>query len=174
MAKIAIIIAPRGFRDEEFKIPYEILKEKNEVEVFSTEKGTAKGMLGMEWKVDKDLNELNVEKFDAILFTGGSGTRIVRKDERAIEIVKKAYEKNKIVGAICWAPTILAKAGILKGKKATVWLGFDPEYKMRTDEVLEKFGAIFENKNVVIDGNIITANGPNAAREYALKILQML
>jgi protease I len=93
-----------------------------------------------------------------VVFVGGSGSKQYFEDPEALEIAKKAYEKGKIVAAICIAPVILANAGILKGKKATVHHGNEQE--------LEKKGANYINQNVVKDGKIITACGPSAAREF--------
>ncbi len=173
--RIAMIIAPEKFRDEEFFIPYNFFNEHNaEVIVFSTRRGKATGMLGGSFNVEHDLSELNVDDFDAIVFVGGAGTPIVRSDNRALEIAKEAYAKGKIIGAICWSPTILAKAGILEGKKATVWHGHDPEYNTTTDKVLEMYGAKYTGEGYTVDGMIVTANGPSNAENYAKAIAKLL
>ena len=66
---------------------------------------------------------------------------------------------------------VFAKAGVLDGKKATVWSS--PTFK-ESVETLEANGAIYVNESVVVDGNIITANGPEAAEEYGKTILDKL
>ncbi len=175
MAKAVMIIAPENFRDEELFVPKKILEENGiEVVVASTKKGTCKGMLGGTVIAQATLDEIDVDNFDAVMFVGGSGTPIIRKEERALEIAKNAASKGKIVGAICWAPTTLAKAGILRGKKATVWVGPDLEYGKSTDKVLEEYGAEYVNQGVVEDGSIITADGPNSADLYARKVLEKI
>lgn len=173
--KVAMIIAPENFRDEEFNIPYKHLTGKGAVvDVFSTRKGTARGMFGTTVSVNRTIDELNVSEYDAIVFVGGAGTSIVRKEKRALEIAKEAVKEDKVLGAICWAPTILAKAGVLKGKNATVWLGNDPEYGMRTDKVLEKFGATYSGEGYTVDGKIITADGPTNAENFAKAIEKLI
>ncbi|MGC8899757.1 MAG: DJ-1/PfpI family protein [Candidatus Micrarchaeia archaeon] len=173
--RIAMVIAPENFRDEEFQVPYDYFTERGaSVDVFSTRKGKVKGLLGTSFEVNKTLNDLNVSKYDAIVFVGGPGTPTVRKEERALEIARKAAEQDKILAAICWAPTILAKAGVLEGKKASVWVGMDNEYGMRTDEVLKKYGAIFTGKGCTVDGNIVTASGPAEAENFAREITKLL
>ncbi|HQJ61379.1 MAG TPA: DJ-1/PfpI family protein, partial [bacterium] len=107
------------------------------------------------------------------IFVGGAGTPVVRADKRAVEIAKNSAG-HKVLGAICWAPTILARSGAIKGKKATVWLGDDAEYGMKTSAVLEKYGAGFVEKSVVVDGNVITGNGPAAAGAFADAIIKKL
>lgn len=73
------------------------------------------------------------------------------------------------MGAICIAPAILAKAGVLKGKKATVWSSLMDKSAVK---ILEKSGADYLPDSVVADGKVITATGPLAAKEFAEKIIQ--
>lgn len=175
MKKIAIIIASQGFQDYEFETPYNYFMKKNAiVDVFSTQKGNARGSFGKLVFVDKLLTELDVDQYDAIVYVGGSGTPSLRKHDYSKTLANLAFKKNKIVAAICWSPTILAKAGILKGKKATVWNGMDNEFGILTSEYLEQQGAIYTGANVEKDGNIITANGPSAAHKYAEEIWKAL
>ncbi len=173
--KIAMIIAPEGFRDEEFFVPYNHFLEKGyHVDVFSTKTGIAHGMLGGTFDVKHSVDELDIHNYDALVFAGGTGTPIVRSNTRVLDVVKEAYNLHKVIGAICWSPTVLAKSGILEGKNVTVWFGNDPEYNMTTAEVLEKYGAHYVNEPVVVDGNIITANGPKHAKEFAIAIDEVL
>ncbi len=175
MKRIAMIIAHSGFQDMEFSVPYNWFRQKGaDVKVFSTKPGTAKGAFGLSVEVDGDLSGLDVKDYDAIVFIGGSGTRALRDDSRAVEIAKMAKELNKTIGAICWSPTILAKAGILEGREATVWLGNDPEYGMSTKAVIERFGARYMGAGVVSDGKIVTADGPTNAEKYAKAIWELI
>jgi len=175
--KVLMIIAFRNFQDWEFSKPKEIFEDSNiQVDVASTQKGVSKGTFGLDYKVSLILEEIipKIKEYDAIIFVGGAGTPIIRKKKETISIAENAYKLNKIIGAICWAPTILAKAGILKNKKATCWLGFDSEYNLNTDKVLEQYGCDFVNKDLVIDQNIITAEGPMVAEKFANEILKLL
>lgn len=172
--KILMIIANENYRDEEFEIPYKKFVENGaEVTVASLKKGKATGMFGSEFDVKTDLSEVDTADYDGIIFIGGMGVPSVRSDERAIEIAAKGVDR-KVLAAICWAPTILAKAGAVKGRKTTVWLGDDPEYNMKTSEIMTKYGAQFEDHLVVEDGNIVTGNGPDAAEEFAKTIINKL
>lgn len=175
MKKILMIIAPQNFRDEELLVPKEYFEENNHtVKIASTKKGECSGMLGARVNAELTLNDVNIGDYDAIIFVGGAGTPLVRKEQKAVEIAKDAVAKGKILAAICWAPTILAKAGVLKGKKATVWAGPDGEYGMATFDYLKQQGALPSKQPVVADGKIITAEGPHAAKKFAEEIAKLL
>jgi protease I len=175
MKKIAMVIAFKDFQDTEFEVPYKFFRDMGaHVDVYSTKKGKAKGKLGMEFKVEHTMKDFDPRNYDAIAYVGGPGTPTVRKDESAVNAARVMYREGKIVAAICWSPTILAKAGVLEGKKATVWYGADDEYNVTTDKVIERFGARYTKEPVVRDGRIITAEGPTHAGEFAEKIWEAL
>lgn len=172
--KILMIIAARNFRDEEFEVPYKtFIEEGAVVTVASLRKGIATGMFGAQFNVETTLNEVDEKSFDAVIFIGGSGVPDVRADKRAIEIAKNS-KNHKVLAAVCWAPTILAKAGVVNGRKTTVWLGDDPEYGKKTSGVMEDSGAHFVNENVITDGNIVTGNGPQSIADFAEAIIKKL
>lgn len=170
--KVALILAFRDFRDEEYFEPKEIL-EKEGIEIFtvSTQEGIAQGVQGGEAKVDILIDNLNVEDFDGIIFVGGPGMVKNIENEKFHQIAREALEKNKVLGAICIAPAILAKAKVLQGKKATVW---SSPLDKSAIEILKENGAEFLSQSVVRDGKIITANGPLAAKDFAKEILSAL
>jgi len=175
MVKALLVIAFRNFQDWEFLKTKEVLeKNKIDCDAVSTQKGLAKGTFGAEFKVSKILEEINSKDYDCIIFVGGSGTPSIRASKYSIKLAETFFKEKKVIGAVCWAPTILAKSGILKNKKATVWLGFDEEYNQNTDKVLEQYGADFVSKDLVVDGNIITAEGPSTAEKFAEAIIKVL
>jgi len=163
MKKVVMVIAHQNFRDEELLRTKEVL-EKNgiEVKVSSTSLTFARGVLGAEVIPDILLDEVRAEDFDAVIFIGGSGCEQFWEDSAAHRLAKEASVRNKVIGAICIAPVILAKAGLLKGKKATV---FSSEVNL-----IEAEGAKYTAKSVEKDGNIITAAGPSAAGEFGKEI----
>lgn len=167
MKKVVMIIAQDNFRDEELLQPKEIL-EKNgiEVKVASTTLRETKGMLGAKVKPDILVSNINVVDFDAIIFVGGAGASQYWDDPQAQRLASEALIGNRIVAAICIAPVTLAKAGILKGKRATVWSSEAGQLKAG--------GANYTGRSVEKDGNIITAAGPFAAREFGEELLQVL
>lgn len=170
--KIAMIVAFRDFRDEEYFIPRQIFEQAGgRVVTVSSLSGRAVGVQGGEAEVDLLLDDLKVDDFDAIVFVGGTGAAKYFEDERAHKIAREALEKDKLLAAICIAPAILAKAGVLEGKKATVWSG--PMDKTSV-KILKENGAEYLKGPVVVDGRLITANGPAAAKEFAEKIIEGL
>ena len=170
--KIVLIIAFQDFRDEEYFIPKSIfLGEGFEVKTASFKKGEAVGSYGGLAEVDLVLGDLNVNDFDAIVFVGGSGAARYFEDKNCLQIAKEAFSKNKVLAAICIAPAILAKSGILRDKKATVWSsGLDKSVV----KILKQEGADYQEKPLVIEGKIITANGPAQARNFGEVIVRAL
>jgi len=170
--KIAMIIAFRDFRDEEYFIPKRILeKEGAEITTCSSSLGKAIGKLGGEADINILIKDIDVENYDAVLFIGGSGAAKLIDDENCRRIARKTVEKNKILGAICIAPAILAKAGVLKNKKATVWSSTMDKSAVK---ILNNSGANYQSDSAVVDGKIITASGPAAAKEFAKKIIEII
>jgi protease I len=170
--KAVMLIAFRDFRDAEYFVPKEVLEKAGiEVKTASNKKGIAIGADGGEVLVDLLVPEIQVEKFDAIIFVGGPGALSNLDNEDSYKVAKEAVEQNKVLAAICISPVILAKARVLEGKKATVW--HSPLDKSGI-KILEENGVHFEDKPVVIDGNLITANGPGAAQEFGEKIVEAL
>ena len=170
--KIAMIIAYRNFRDEEYEVPHKIFEELSaDVKTFSDELGVAQGVDGMEVTVDSRLIDLDIYEFDAIVFIGGPGALEHLDISESYQIAKDAIKQNKILAAICIAPGILAKAGVLRGKRATVWTS---SLNKDAQRVLEQNGAIYQSDSVVVDGKIITADGPNSVEEFANKIVDAL
>ncbi|MFH1826700.1 MAG: DJ-1/PfpI family protein [bacterium] len=165
--KVALIIPFQGFRDEEYLEPKAVFETSGiAVTTASTQVGTATGKLGAKAKVDITLNDLKVADYDAILFIGGPGSYALRDNPIAHKIAQEAVEQDKILAAICAAPGILAKAGVLEGKKATM---FAPN-----NEILTKHGASYTGNGVEIDGKIITATGPETAKRWAQTIQRQL
>lgn len=170
--RILMVIAPRDFRDEELLIPKEYFEGLGaEVVVASKERNVCRGMLGARIEPDIALRDVNVEDFDAVVFVGGAGVPAYFDDPEALRIAREAHEKGKVVGAICLAPGVLASAGILKGRRATVW--WTPHHTLGRDLLL-RGGATLVDEPVVVDGRIVTANGPDAARAFAEAIARLL
>ena len=170
--KIVMIVAFRDFQDEEYFVPKGILEGAGaEVKTASNEKGVAMGGDGGEVKVDLLVSEINPDDFDAMVFIGGSGCLGALDNEESYRVAKETVSQNGVLASICISPVILAKAGVLEGKKATVWSS--PMDKSSIG-ILEENGAIYQSDPVIVDGKIITASGPPAAKEFGEAIVEVL
>lgn len=165
-------MAFKDFRDAEYFVPKEILEKAGAViTTASTQKGKARGADGGEVEVDLTLEELEVADFDGIVFIGGPGALKELDNEKSYNLIKEIVAQNKVLGSICISPVILAKAGVLKNKKATVWSSALDRSPIKT---LKENEAIYVPEEVVVDGKIVTGNGPDAAEEFGIKLVGVL
>jgi protease I len=170
MAKILIAIAEKGFRDEEFTEPYKILKNAGHaVTVASTSVGEAQGKLGLRVKPNVSIDRVDPSQYDAIVVVGGPGTPAYIWPNTALQKALRAvYDKGGIVAAICLAPVVLARAGLIKNKKCTVF----PTTESLTE--IKVAGGLLQDQPVVVDGRIVTGNGPDAATTFGEALLKLL
>ncbi|HDZ54693.1 MAG TPA: DJ-1/PfpI family protein [Candidatus Nealsonbacteria bacterium] len=170
--EIAMIIAFREFRDEEYFIPKQTLEMAGaNITTVSTSLGGAIGKMGGEVKIDLTLDELKVGDYNAVLFIGGPGAAKYIDDPQARQIAREVADSAMVLGAICIAPAILARAGVLSGKQATVWSNIMDKSAVK---ILKEEGAEYHSEPVVIDGKIITADGPASAKKFAEAIIEAL
>jgi protease I len=155
------------FRDEELDQPRQIFIENDiSFDIFSSKKGQIQGKLGMTAEADKLIEEFKATDYRAIFFVGGGGAQEFVNHPQINKIVQTMTKQGKFVTAICMSPLILATAGVLQGKQATVFHSFNPD--------LEKLGVNLVNKSVVHDGQFLTGNGPQAATEFGQTLVKML
>ncbi len=122
---------------------------------------------------NKLLNEIDLNDFDALAIPGGFGGAGFYKDalgEDFAKVIKHFEEKAKTIASVCVASLALGAAGVIKGRKATVYHQIGGKRK----EQLEESGAIFVDEAIVRDGNIITSTGPGTAIEVAFELLENL
>jgi len=165
MRKILIPLA-FGFEEIEAITCIDVLR-RTELEVItvSIDKMEVLGAHNIVVKSDALIDDINWTDFDAIVLPGGMpGSANLRDNEKVISIVKQLYSENKLVAAICAAPIVLEKAGVIVNKNATSYPGFDKE--MTSCNYMEN--------RVVVDGNVITARGPGVAIEFSLTVVEYL
>ena len=159
MAHIAIIIAPKDFRDEEYFEPKKELEMAGHTTITASKViGTIQGSRGKTTTAQIRIHDITPNNYDAILLVGGSGSYVYDDDAELHHVLKQFADTNKYITAICHAPVILAKAGVFVGKNATVFSGDIP--------ALLSHDVHFLDQPVVTDGFIITANGPSSATAF--------
>lgn len=168
--KLLFIVAHQGYQPIEYAIPKKLLEDAGfSVVTASDGSGIAVATDDTTTAIDLILKDVTVTEYDGIFLVGGPGALEHLDNHLSHRLLSTAIKSRKAVGAICIATRILAHAGILKDTKATGWNG-DNELV----DIYQKAGAIYTASNVVIDNHIITATGPNAAREYAEQIITLL
>lgn len=167
--RILYIIAQQNFRDEEYSIPKEILEKAGaKVTTASITTDEAVGMIKARIKPDTSVREANANNFDCLIIAGGSGSPKLADYPEVLNIIRKFDEQNKPIASICLAGYILAKAGVLKGRTATV---FPADFALIE---YRRNGVTYSSKPVVVDGRFVTAAGPEDAREFADEIIKIL
>lgn len=167
MKNVLMIVSEERFRDEEYFTPKMALEMKGiNVLTASASLKTATGVLGGKVSPDLLIDAADMKDYDALVLVGGGGAEQYYDDPAVHKLVRQAADQEKIIAAICIAPVILARAGVLKGKKATVWYSDGDE--------INTAGGEYTAADVQVDGNIITANGPQAAQGFTVKLLDQL
>ncbi|MDR2191348.1 MAG: DJ-1/PfpI family protein, partial [Endomicrobium sp.] len=133
----------------------------------SLKTGEIDGRFGYKAVSDILVSDVKEKDFDAVVYVGGGGAKVYFENADALRLANDFYNADKITSAICIAPVILANAGILKEKKATV---FAPDGV----EDLKKGGANYTGNPVETDGNIVTANHADAAELFGKTVLEKI
>jgi protease I len=167
MKRVVFVTAPELFRDEEYFKPKEIL-EKASVEVItsSLKIGELNGRYGYKTVSTILISDIKSIDFDGIVYVGGCGASVFFENKCALQLANEFFSQKKPLAAICIAGVILANSGVLKGKKSTVYID--------GKEALIRSGADYTDNSLEIDGNIITANGPEVAEDFGKAIIKVL
>ena len=122
-----------------------------------------KGSRGVKMMADRRMDDVNMNQFDVLVLVGGDpGFRNLGRSQKILKAVRDFGMSNKLIGAICAAPVILARVGLIEKKLATVYPGMEREIPRP------------RGGRVIVDGNVITSQAPGTAMEFALKIVETL
>jgi len=162
MDMLVYMFLAEGFEETEAIGCLDVLR-RAEIEALTVGVGgkEIKGSHGISVVADIELEKIDFDSLDGVILPGGMpGTMNLQAEEKVIEAVKHCAENGKLVAAICAAPMILGKLGLLNGKRATCYPGFE--------EFLE--GAELDDSLVSIDGNIVTGKGAGASMLFGARI----
>jgi protease I len=163
----ALLISADNFEDTELLVPYYRLQEEGiETEVVSLRRGVIRGKHGYEVEVTKILNEVRPDDYDLLLLPGGKAPQTIRKEQKALDLVRSFMGAARPVAAICHGPQLLVSAGLLKGRHATCYSSVVQE--------LKDAGALYEDREVVVDGNLVNSRQPSDLPAFMRETMKML
>ena len=169
MTKKVALFIENGSEELEFIAPLDIMRRANlEVDLISANnQDFITSSHNVKIIADKKINEVsNILDYDAIVIPGGMpGSTLLRDNKKIIEFYQTMYNSGKLVAAICAAPIVLSAAGITDDKEVTSYPGFDKEINYKNYN---------SDKAVVIDKNVITAQGPAVAILFGYEIVNYL
>ncbi len=165
MPRVAVILAD-GFEEVEAVAVIDVLRRAGiDTVVAGLHDGHITSARNVKVVPDRPIDTVKASDFDMLVLPGGQpGSDNLNADHRVKELITDFSQKGKLTGAICAAPYVLANAGVLSGRRATSY----PSYKDRLG------GASYEEKSVVIDGNVLTSRGAGTALTFGLAIVEKL
>lgn len=165
MAKACILLAD-GFEEIEATTVIDVLRRADvEVTLLGVGQTRVTGAHGIVYQADASLHDRSQQTWDMVILPGGMpGASTLRDTHTVIDLIQRQASQGRKLAAICAAPIALGKAGVLKGKYATCYPGFEDGLT----------GVKLSLERVVKDGNIITSRGPGTAMEFALALVREL
>src|SRR5260221_8963680 len=159
----ALVLRSDGFEEIEAVTIIDVLRRGEVAVTTASLSGRhVKGSHAIVVEADVLFDGVSVDDFDALVLPGGPAAKTLREDARAQATIKRAAAAGKVVAAVCAAPTALEVAGVLAGKRATVY----PGNRLPSAQFVEE--------SVVADGNFITSRGPGTSMAFALEIVKRL
>lgn len=168
--KTIMILATHGFEQSELDVPHAKLREAGAtVHVVSPEAGEIKGWAEKNWgkpvKVDKTLDQVRPDGYDAIVLPGGQmNPDTLRGNPQALSLIRDFFKHGKVVAAICHAPWLLIDSGIAKGRRLT-------SYKTIKQDLVNA-GAHWEDSAVIADEGVVTSRNPDDLPVFVTKIIE--
>lgn len=168
--KIILLIAHEGYQPVEYGVTKEILKEAAiQVITASDKAGTAKAKDSSTTPVDLTIKDIDPKKIDGLFLIGGPSALEHLDTPLVHSLLQEMMSLGKPYGSICISSRILAKAGVLGGKKATGWDGDN-----KLNDIFQEHAVSYTKEPVTIDGNIVTATDPKAAKQFGKEIVRVM
>ena len=168
MSKIAILV-DEMFEDSEFRVPYDKLRAAgHDVQIVGLEAGKQiAGKKGKEkLRIERAVREATDRDYDALVIPGGYSPDHLRADRDAVRLTRAMALAGKPVAAVCHAPWMLIEADIVEDREVTSWPS------IRTDLINAE--ARWVDREVVVDGNLITSRKPEDLEAFSAAILEQL
>jgi 4-methyl-5(b-hydroxyethyl)-thiazole monophosphate biosynthesis len=161
----ALVPIANGSEEMESVIIIDVLRRaKWEVTCVGLDNRPIQASRGVVIVPDMAWDEIDPSAYDLLVFPGGNvGSKNLRNDSRILQAVREFYEAGKVVAAVCAGPLILQEAGILKGKKVTC----------HPAEAVNLTATQRMDEKVVVDGNVVTSQGPGTTFQFALTLVAM-
>jgi len=168
MAKKLLLLIENEFRDEEVIYPYYRFKEAGyDVKVVGPEADKEyKGKFGAVLKSDLSASQVNLDDVIAVIIPGGNAPDKMRIQKNMVDLVKRAFRLQKIIAAICHGGWMLVEADIIRGRKVTGYRSIATDLKNASGEYLDK--------EVVVDGNLVTSRIPADLPAFCRSILELI
>ena len=170
--KRAVILTANEFEDMELFFPYfRLLEEGVDVDIAAPKTGVIQGEHGYGLKITKTIAEVDPDQYDLLLVPGGfpdGAPATVRKFKPAQDIARAFFAKKKPVAAICHGPWLLVSADLVRGRHLT---GF---WEDGVPEEIKAAGGIYEDKEVVVDGNLVTSRWPQDLPAFVREMVRLI
>jgi protease I len=166
-AKCLIVLPPKDFNDQEYQDVREVLDAAGAiVKIATSAVEEAVGIASTHVPPDIGFEDVEVEDYDAIIFISGPGVFEYYNNARVLDLIRHFFTKGKLVAAISRSVEVLARAGVLAERRATIW-------KTDADALLSR-NISYTGEEVTVDRNVITASGGTYAHRFAEKIVEYL
>ena len=171
--KKAVVLTADQFEDMEVMYPVFRLQEEGwHVDIAAPKKVAIHGEFGYaQLMPDITIDKVDPDKYDLLVIPGGSpegAPATVRKIEKAREITRSFFAKNKPVASVCHGPWTLADAGVVKGKRLTCY------WHDGVPESVKEAGGLWEDEEVVVDGNLVTSRWPADLPAFMREVIKLV
>lgn len=169
----ALVLSADKFEDLELYVPvFRLIEAGWKVDIAAPEEGKLTGESNWYYVIaNKRIDEVDPDEYDLLVLPGGKpdgAPTTVRNNSRAVEIARSFFAENKPVAAICHGPYLLVSADVVKGRRLTSYWGDG------VPEEITNAGGIWEDADVVVDGNLVTSRWPMDIAAFSREMMKLV